>query len=269
MALNNGPIFFLIDGTPESLARLPETNQLAHALGRPLSILHAPGKAGSPPIDQAIAALPDEPAGVIAVSGANLDQALAELFGTGGILALTPTRRRLVSRLLMSTNYEQMLRRGPVLALPAGAQPAQIKRVLFPIDLAPRSNVAFDAITPLCAALNAELHLLHVYGEDRLLPSERDIARRAATANPRELMQIDQEKIRAIGDRAAAAGVQVRSRTAEGRAHAQILAYTAAHAIDLVVMASHGPRGAEDILLGSTTARVIQKSPVPVLALRA
>ncbi len=269
MALNHGPIFFLMDGTPESLARLPATSRLANALGRRLSILHALGDTGDEPIAQAIAALPDQPAGVVAVAGANLDQALADLFGTGGILALEPTRRGPLGRMLMSSNHEQMLRRGPVLTLPAGDQPTQIKRVLFPIDLAPRSNAPLDAITPLCATLNAELHLLHVYGEDRLLPSERDMARRAATQNPRELMQIDQEQMRALADRASAAGVQVRSRTAEGRAHAQILAYAAAHAIDLIVMASHGPRSSEDILLGSTTARVIQRSPVPVLALRA
>ena len=113
MALNNGPIFFLMDGTAESLARLPATSRLAHALGRRLSILHALGDTGGAPIDHAIAALPDEPAGVVAVSGANLDRALADLFGTGGILALTPTRRGPIGRLLMSSNYEQMLRNRP------------------------------------------------------------------------------------------------------------------------------------------------------------
>jgi nucleotide-binding universal stress UspA family protein len=269
MTLHTGPIFFLMDGTPASLARLNETSRLAHALGRRLSIVHTLGDAGDEPIAHAIASLPDDPPGVVAVAGANLDQALTELFGAGGILALEPTRHGPIGRLLMSNNYEQMLRSGPVLTLPEGDRPATIARILFPADLSPRSDAPFDALTPLCAALQAELHLLHVYGEDRLLPSEQDLARRAAAKNPRELMSIDQERIRALAGRAQAAGINVQSHTAEGRAHTQILAYAAQHAIDLIVMASHGPRSAEDILLGSTTARVIQKAPIPVLALRA
>jgi nucleotide-binding universal stress UspA family protein len=269
MTPNNGPIFFLMDGTPRSLARLPETNRLANALGRRLSIVHTLGEAGGEPIAHALASLPEGRPGVVAVAGANLDQALTELFGAGGILALEPTRHGPLGRLLMSNNYEQVLRSGPVLTLPEGDRPANIAHILFPADLSPRSDAPFDVLTPLCAALKAELHLLHVYGEDRLLPSEQDTARRAAAKSPRELMAIDQERMRDLAGRARAAGISVHSHTAEGRAHTQILAYAAKHAIDLIVMASHGPRSAEDILLGSTTARVIQKAPIPVLALRA
>jgi nucleotide-binding universal stress UspA family protein len=46
------------------------------------------------------------------------------------------------------------------------------------------------------------------------------------------------------------------------------LTSAAANDIGLIAMASHGPRSVEDILLGSTTARVIQRAPVAVLAMR-
>jgi nucleotide-binding universal stress UspA family protein len=82
-------------------------------------------------------------------------------------------------------------------------------------------------------------------------------------------MLIDKEQLRALAARAISQGVRTRIHTAEGRAHAQILAYAAANAIDLIVMASHGPRTSEDILLGSTTVRVIERAPVAVLAMRA
>jgi nucleotide-binding universal stress UspA family protein len=214
-----------------------------------------------------IEALPGDAPNVVAVPAADLNTALAS---RTGIVALRPARPGPLARCLVGSHYEHLLIYGslPVLALPATGQLPPIARVLFPADLSPRSQATFDEAIAFCKALNAELHLLHVYGEDRLLPSEQDLARRAATKSPRELMAIDQEYVRDLATRAAAHGLRTRIKTAEGRAHAQILAYTAANAIDLIVMASHGPRSSEDVLLGSTTARVIQRAPVAVLAVR-
>jgi nucleotide-binding universal stress UspA family protein len=209
---------------------------------------------------------------VLAVPEANLHPALASLAdATDGMLVLLPTRRGPLSRLLAGNDYELLLRRGPlpVLALPGSGRLNPIKRVLFPADLSPRSESSLDQAAALCQALGADLHLLHVYGDDRLPPGEVDSARRASAKTPRELMAIDAEGLAGLAARATSVGVSVRSKTAEGRAHAQILAYAAANAIDLIVMASHGPRTLEDILLGSTTVRVIQRAAAPVLALRA
>ena len=41
------------------------------------------------------------------------------------------------------------------------------------------------------------------------------------------------------------------------------------HGSDLVVLATHGLGGVEEFLFGSTAKRVVQASPVPVLALKA
>ncbi|MFN8569373.1 MAG: universal stress protein [Kouleothrix sp.] len=57
--------------------------------------------------------------------------------------------------------------------------------------------------------------------------------------------------------------------TAEGRAYVAISAYAAANAIGLIVLASHGPRSAEDVLLGSTTPRTIRAASAAVLAIPA
>jgi nucleotide-binding universal stress UspA family protein len=272
-----GPIVFLTPGSLDSLAALAGLAEFASALDRPLTVLHLLGASGQAPdrrVAEAIAALPSSsPApDTFAVPADDIHTALATIAkATGGLLALLPKRPRSIDRFLVGNEYERLLRNGPlpVLALPAYGRIARPSRVLFPADLSPRSAAAFDEAVAVCRTVAAELHLLHVFGDDRLLPSEVDQARRAVAQSPRELLSIDQEQLSALVAKAAAQGVRASWQTAEGRAHDQILGYTAASAIDLIVMPSHGPRSVEDILRGSTTVRVVQKSPVAVLAMRA
>lgn len=189
----------------------------------------------------------------------------------GDLITIPLATRHSLARVLVGSGIENSLRRGgpPVLALPAGASANSISRVLFPADFAPRSEPAFQQTLQLCQALAAELHLLHVYGDDRLLPDETDHARRAATSSVRELFTIDQERLGGFAARARELGVPASAATAEGRAHDAIARYAAANAIDLIVMATHGPRTTEDILLGTTTARTVGAARVPVLVFMA
>ncbi len=272
MAITDGSIVYLTSGSPESLAALPGLAGFAVALDRPLTIVAVQGREAGGRLDAALAALPPGWAPeVLAVAPDAVPEMLARIAANGGgILALLPRRPHAAGRILLGSEFERLLRHGPlpVLALPAHGRVTRPSRILFPADLAPRSAAAFDATLTLCRALNAELHLLHVFGDDRLLPAEQDLARRRAARSPRELLEIDQEQVRALVGRAAAAGIAARSRTAEGRAHAQICSYAASNGIDLIVMPSHGPRTLEDIFRGSTTVRVVQSAPVAVLAIR-
>ena len=109
------------------------------------------------------------------------------------------------------------------------------------------------------------MNILHVYGEDRLPPSVEERERRLAAKSPRELLNIHREGIIALVERARAAGVSVNEHMAEGRAHSQILAFSSKNPTDLIAMATYGPRTVEDILNGTTTSRVVQRAPVPVL----
>jgi nucleotide-binding universal stress UspA family protein len=189
---------------------------------------------------------------------------------SGGLLAIHPTRRGNPSRAFNHNDYETFLVEGPmpVLALPPDGTIGAIHRILFPIDLSPRSDAVLDQTIELCKELGASLHLLHVYGSDRLLPSEMDMSKRLAASSPRELFTIDQQHIKQLTALASAQNVDTTTATAEGRAHEQILQYVKEHQIDLVVMATHGPRNSEDIFFGSTTIRTILKSAVPVIGVQ-
>jgi nucleotide-binding universal stress UspA family protein len=189
---------------------------------------------------------------------------------SAGLITLIPSRRGNPTRAFSHNDYETLLIEGPlpVLALPKTGELPTVKTILFPIDLSPRSDAVLDQTLVLCKDLGCSLHLLHVYGDDRLLPAEMDMEQRLAAKSPRELFAIDQAHIKKLAEHANDNGVITTAATAEGRAHEQIGRYVKEQSIDLVVMATHGPRNSTDIFLGSTTIRTILKSPVPVIGVQ-
>jgi nucleotide-binding universal stress UspA family protein len=277
--LNTGPLILPTTGLDRALVTLPGVASLAHALKRPLLVVHVLGKRYEEYSKRRVAETiaPLNGLGPSEVRVVRPKERLAKLreiaASEGGVIVTMPQRRSFLGRLAsMITDYEQLILEGPlpVLALPTrGATNAEIRRVLFPIDLSPRSEAAFDDTIAFCAEHGAELHLLHAFGADRLLAAEINQAERDAARNPAELYQVDKRHMQVLADRVRERGVPVTLQQAEGRAHTTILGYAGSNAIDLIVMATHGPRSNEDIWYGTTTARVIQRAQVPVIAVRA
>lgn len=288
MTLIEGKLFVLIDGTPASFEALTGAAAIAHIFDIPLDVmyLHRPRRRNKPLTawevegwtGQVLRALPPGHAAppITFIPQNQVASTLNAMATDGGrprrgVIAVPAAQRRL-TRLLASSDhgYERLLREAPfpILSIPPGYRSERIERVLFPIDLAPRSEPYLDEAIAICKRLDAELHLLHVFGKDRLLPGEVDRERRLAAQSPQELLRVDQESILALLDRARSQGIRAISQIAEGRAHTQILNYARAASIDLIVMATHGPRSIEDIVRGSTTIRVIEAAPVAVLAAR-
>lgn len=63
-------------------------------------------------------------------------------------------------------------------------------------------------------------------------------------------------------------GVELTTAIRTGIPDEAILSYVEENGIDLLVMGTHGRRGARRYLLGSTTERVLRRAPVPVLSVR-
>lgn len=68
--------------------------------------------------------------------------------------------------------------------------------------------------------------------------------------------------------RASEAGVDVRTDTVVGRPTRAINEYVEEHAVDHVVMGSHGRSGVTRVLLGSVAEGVVRRAPVPVTVVR-
>ena len=90
---------------------------------------------------------------------------------------------------------------------------------------------------------------------------------------PQEFLDA-QEKVAArnvvaVKDACSAAGVACTGHTVESvSVWEAVVDYAKQHGCDLIVMASHGRRGVQALLLGSETNRVLTHSTIPVLVVR-
>jgi len=151
---------------------------------------------------------------------------------------------------------------------------AAYKHILVPTDGTPLSLKAVRAAARLARPLGARITLLHV-----LIPfvpppnheamvyhigyTDREYARDMAALADKALARA------AAAVAAAGPGVKVDSaRVVQANPWKAIIATARAKKCDLVVMASHGRRGLEALIIGSETQKVLTHSKTPVLVCR-
>ena len=143
----------------------------------------------------------------------------------------------------------------------------QIKKVLFPTDQSACAEQALAQATYLADWHEAELHALSVVetetfpprGLDELELSDEDIAEQL------HLLWEGGETERKEDALPSLTTEQMKAPSAaEG-----ILHYAGQNDIDLIVMGTHGRRGARRLLMGSVAAEVVRRAECPVYTLRA
>ena len=169
-------------------------------------------------------------------------------------------------RLAVGSVTEKILRKAhcPVLAVrkpthlfaPPGGEPdlVQLQRILYCTDFSDNSQQAFDHAISLAAEYGAELTALHVL-ED--LPSSADIESETA-----KVLERLEKRISPWASKNSMTKAAVRT----GKAYQQIIELALESRTDLVVMGVRGRSALDLAVFGSTTYRVIQLGPCPVLA---
>ncbi|MDH6594389.1 nucleotide-binding universal stress UspA family protein [Variovorax sp. TBS-050B] len=145
------------------------------------------------------------------------------------------------------------------------------KRILVATDGSTLSKKAVASAIELAAAHEAGLVALTVvprypksYLDGAMAFSPEDIARVEKQWADKAQAMLD-----GIETRATAAGVQLKAVVANSdRVAESIIAAARKHRADLIVMASHGRKGIQRLLLGSETQHVLAESKLPVLVLR-
>jgi nucleotide-binding universal stress UspA family protein len=175
--------------------------------------------------------------------------------------------RRGFDRLMVGSVTERVLRKAscPVLAvhkpshdfLSSRAQDrTHLNRILFCTDFSDNSLRALSHALSLTAEYDAELNLLHVLKD---IPSGSSIDEATATAMEQLDNLIPPEKLKA-------GRIRSRSMVRRGSAYEQIIQLALEAQTDVVIMAVRGRGALNAAVFGSTTYRVIQLGPCPVLA---
>jgi len=176
--------------------------------------------------------------------------------------------RQGVDHLTMGSVAEKVLRKArcPVLAVRRPAHdfvipghepdPVELHRILFCTDFSEHSNHALGYAISLATEYNAELLLLHVLER---LPESEEIDKETAKIVQRLEGPIPSE---------ARNWCTIKCKVRVGRPYQEIIQLALESRTDLVIMGVRGRSALDLALFGSTTHRVLQLGPCPVLAVR-
>jgi nucleotide-binding universal stress UspA family protein len=156
-------------------------------------------------------------------------------------------------------------------ASPSCKEIAVFQRILVPTDGSPRSDRAVKAAAKLARRTHGSITIFHAvpayvspyYSDGFILdwPDEGHYRKQASAAAKKLL------------DKAKALAIQskVPAFTLEGYSSdpaAAILAAASKSKADAILMASHGRKGLEKLILGSETQKVLARSRLPVVVIR-
>jgi nucleotide-binding universal stress UspA family protein len=146
-----------------------------------------------------------------------------------------------------------------------------MKTILVPTDFSPAANAASKFAVSLARKFNSSIFLLHVVEavDEGSFNIEGEAA--ADTSWEEKLFNIKMiEKARKqLADAASAitsAGVPVQSLFRVGNAYHGISSIISEQKADLVVIGTEGNSGNANVLLGTTTEKVVRRSTCPVIA---
>ncbi len=165
-------------------------------------------------------------------------------------------------------------RRKPVTPSPKkSAAPQQpiprlaISHILVPIDFSVHSKNALKYAIPLAEEFSASLHLVYVV-EPTIYPADLGFGQVVLPGVEDELRQKAADELRQLIEQEIGPGITATSSVRTGSPHQEILDEADEQHVDLIVVASHGHSGVEQILFGSTADRIVHNAKCPVLTVR-
>jgi nucleotide-binding universal stress UspA family protein len=143
----------------------------------------------------------------------------------------------------------------------------EIKSILFPTDFSEGSAQALQYAVDMSKRYGAKLYVIHVI---------YDIAKATGWYVPhvsmdemyKDIQEGAKKELERFGVEELAGVKNVERRVITGVPHEEIINFVSANKIDLVIMGTHGRKGIDKILFGSTAAQVVRHAPCPVLTVR-
>ena len=141
----------------------------------------------------------------------------------------------------------------------------ELHSILVATDGSPTAHDAEDVAAELAVGHRAALHIVHVVP---LVDFAGATLEQPGYAMRHEPSGCDHAVLEAAVARAAARGVHVSTALKFGSTADEIVSHAEAHAVDLIVVGSHGHGRMTGMLLGSVSRGVLHTSTHPVLIVR-
>lgn len=143
----------------------------------------------------------------------------------------------------------------------------EIKRILFPTDFAEGALNALPYAIDLAKSYGAKLHLLHIV-YDIATASGLYVPHISVDTLYKELDVSAQKELEKFGATAKKDLKDVEYTVMRGIPYEEILKFAQEKNIDLIVIGTHGRKGLDRILFGSTAERIVRNALCPVLTVR-
>ena len=147
------------------------------------------------------------------------------------------------------------------------------KHIMLPVDGSELSRKAEKECFAFAKSIRAKVTAIHVVSRFHLhfqpWAAPRSVHTKIEQEHEEEARQIAQKMISALTTRAKAEGVECDGLIVVGdHPYEEIINSAEKRKCDLIMMASHGRRGLDAVLLGSETTKVLTHTRIPVLVVR-
>jgi nucleotide-binding universal stress UspA family protein len=198
---------------------------------------------------------------------------IARLAEEKGIdLVITSTRGRAgLKRLILGSVTQRLMRilTCPLLAVQSPEEGfidkdvsgIRLKKILVGCDFSADSVLGLNYGLSLAQEFEAELHLIHVSEP----PAYREFMSPAEQAQDIVHTDVFKEKLDSLVPAEAHHWCSLQVAVLRGQPHEELVAYAMTQNMDMIVMGVRGYGLMKSLLMGSTTDRVVRRSPCPVL----
>ncbi len=143
-----------------------------------------------------------------------------------------------------------------------------LKHILVPTDFGKSSDNATAYALALAQKFGAEVCLLHVVQDLALFFPEAVFNAPPPAPPVEQFAAAARAALQRVASALDAGGVTVRAEVGVGPPAEVVVRFAREHAVDLVVMGTHGHTGLAHVILGSVAEKVVRRAPCPVLTVR-
>jgi nucleotide-binding universal stress UspA family protein len=143
----------------------------------------------------------------------------------------------------------------------------EIKGILFPTDFSEGSYQALQYAVDMAKKYGARLYVMHVI-YDIAKASGMYVPHTSVDKMYQEIREGAKKELERFAVEELSSMKDIERIIVVGTPHEEILKFAGDNKISIIVMGTHGRKGVDRILFGSTAAQVVRYAPCPVLTVR-